>query len=176
MSSFFADLWKFLFAIIHNWAAYWTGGIIVALVTLWHTLRGKPIPRKLGIGLAAFFLLLSFFKAWRDQYQRANSLQSQLVPSNVEKAHRKAVRERLGRFIAQADTLRRTTCAYVPAPSCDPQRKRWEGKVEEYLRANLDSSYTAIFNVDKRVGIRPEVGLSIEMNTLEKFIEQLKAR
>jgi hypothetical protein len=70
-------------AIINNWAGYSTGGVIMAIVAFWHLLKNRPVPRKLGIGLAIFFFVLSFFKAWQDQYRRAGDLQARLNMKNA---------------------------------------------------------------------------------------------
>src|SRR5947209_1688863 len=77
------EVGQFLWAVINNWAGYSTGGIIVAVVALWHLMKSQPIPRKLGLGLAAFFFFLSFFKAWQDQYHRANEaeLKAKILPA-----------------------------------------------------------------------------------------------
>ncbi len=74
----FSDIGRFLWAVVNNWAGYSTGGIIVAVVALWHLMKDRPVRRKVGIGLAIVFLFLSFFKAWQDQYHRANDLQASL--------------------------------------------------------------------------------------------------
>ena len=65
---FFPDLGRFLWAVITNWAAYATGGVIVALLWLWSTLRESPVSKKVGIGVALVFLFFAFFNAWRQQY------------------------------------------------------------------------------------------------------------
>lgn len=81
-----SEIGQFLRAVLNNWAGYSTGGIIVAVVALWHLLKNQPISRKLGIGLAMFFFFLSFFKAWQDQYHRANELQASLhtTPQTIQ--------------------------------------------------------------------------------------------
>ncbi len=43
----------------------------MATVALWHTWRDKPMRRKVGLSLSAFFLLLAFFKAWQDEHAKA---------------------------------------------------------------------------------------------------------
>jgi hypothetical protein len=81
-----SEIGQFLWAVLNNWAGYSTGGIIVAVVALWHVLKNQPMPRKLAIALAMFFFFLSFFKAWQDQYHRANDLQSSLhaAPQTIQ--------------------------------------------------------------------------------------------
>lgn len=59
---------EFLWAVINNWAGYTTGGLIVALLWLWSTLRQVPISRKVGIAVAILFLFFAAFNAWRKLY------------------------------------------------------------------------------------------------------------
>lgn len=72
------ELQDFLWAVFNNWAGYTTGGVIVALVSLWSTLKQKTIPRKLGVVLGVIFLFLAFFNAWRDQRHSAMDTQKQV--------------------------------------------------------------------------------------------------
>jgi len=57
----------FLLAVLNNWAGYATGGLIVASCWLFFLWKDKPMPKFLGFLLAAIFLLMAFFKAWKDQ-------------------------------------------------------------------------------------------------------------
>lgn len=66
------DIGVFLWAVINSWAGYCTGGAIVALLWLWSTMKQQTIPRQLGILLAALFLAVAIFNAWRDQKQKAD--------------------------------------------------------------------------------------------------------
>jgi hypothetical protein len=65
------EICTFAWAVINNWAGYSTGGLIVALVALWHTLKEVPVSRPLGIGLSIVFMLMASFKAWQDQHNAA---------------------------------------------------------------------------------------------------------
>src|SRR5205809_5832120 len=74
----FSDLFRFLWAVLNNWAGYTTGGLVVALTSLWSTLFPRfPISRKIGIALALLFLFMAFFNAWRKQYRRRLELESE---------------------------------------------------------------------------------------------------
>jgi hypothetical protein len=73
MESLIGDLGTFLWAVINNWAGYCTGGVVVALLWLWSTLKQKNIPRSWGIAVAIFFLAVSTFNAWREQHQAART-------------------------------------------------------------------------------------------------------
>src|SRR2546430_5234331 len=74
----FKDLLEFLWAVINNWAGYATGGLVVALLWLWSTLRQVPISRKIGIVIAVVFLFVAFFNAWREKHHLALAAQAQL--------------------------------------------------------------------------------------------------
>jgi hypothetical protein len=66
--AYLQDFLTFLWAVITNWAGYATGGVIVALVALYTLVKEVPIPKKVGIAIALFFLLLAIFTAWRNEY------------------------------------------------------------------------------------------------------------
>jgi hypothetical protein len=69
------EIGTFLWEVINSWAGYTTGGLIVALLWLWSTLKQKPTPRLLAIGVAILFLLSAFFNAWRSQYDARNAVE-----------------------------------------------------------------------------------------------------
>ncbi|HWW97907.1 MAG TPA: hypothetical protein VNY74_09420 [Edaphobacter sp.] len=73
------EIGQFLWAVINNWAGYCTGGVIVALLWLFSTVKEVSIPRKIGIGVALFFLFCAFFNAWRDQLHEKQKLESNLA-------------------------------------------------------------------------------------------------
>jgi hypothetical protein len=62
-----SEFGQFLWAVLNNWAGYATSGLIVASASLYFVARDKPMPKKIGFVLAALFLLMAFFKAWKDQ-------------------------------------------------------------------------------------------------------------
>jgi hypothetical protein len=61
------QLGDFVWAVINNWAGYTTGGLVVAALWLWSTVRQKPTPQLLAIVVACFFLFVATFNAWREQ-------------------------------------------------------------------------------------------------------------
>ena len=68
------DIVIFLWAVLNNWAGYCTGGVIVALLWFWSTLRQRTLPTKLGLLLAVGFLIVAVFNAWRAQKQSVDSV------------------------------------------------------------------------------------------------------
>jgi hypothetical protein len=73
MSEYIQELWQFVWAVVTNWAGLTTGGVIVALLWLWSTLKQTSIPRKAGIVVALLFLFLAVFNAWREQYKKVQT-------------------------------------------------------------------------------------------------------
>jgi hypothetical protein len=74
----FKELVEFLVSVINSWAGYATGGVLVAALWLWSTIRNQPVPRNVAIGLAFLFLFAAFFNAWRTQRHKVVSLNSQI--------------------------------------------------------------------------------------------------
>jgi hypothetical protein len=66
-------IWGWLWAVISQWAALATGGIIMGIIALYETLKEKPINKKLMLGVFVFFLLVAMYKAWYDQYEKADA-------------------------------------------------------------------------------------------------------
>jgi hypothetical protein len=71
VTSYFADLWTFLLAIVTTWANLITGGVIVAAVTLYFGIvkKGSPSAKVYKV-LAAMFGILACFNVWRAEYQK----------------------------------------------------------------------------------------------------------
>lgn len=61
-------IWKFIWAVLNNWAGYFTGGIFIAIVTVWFAWRQKTMERKFLKYLLICFLVMAVFKAWKDEY------------------------------------------------------------------------------------------------------------
>ena len=66
-------VWLYLLEMVNNWAGYFTGGIIIAVFTVWLAWRGKVMTRKILIGLTILFFIMGSYKAWEDQYERAEA-------------------------------------------------------------------------------------------------------
>lgn len=65
----FSEIWAFVWAVATNWAAWMTGGLIVALTFLWERFKQKDLPRMFVLLLAGVFLVVAFFNAWKEQYE-----------------------------------------------------------------------------------------------------------
>jgi hypothetical protein len=68
-----SDVLEFAWAVVNNWAGYATGGLVVATFWLFFVWKDKQMPRTLGFTLAGIFLLMAFFKAWKEQRQNVRS-------------------------------------------------------------------------------------------------------
>lgn len=67
-------IWKFTQAVIHHWKIFITGGVLIAGVSLWQ-MTGHYLPPKAGWIIGAIAIVVAFFRAWNEEYQRAESLQ-----------------------------------------------------------------------------------------------------
>ncbi len=70
-----SDLFEFIWAVLHEWAVYATGGVIVAVLWLVSTLVEIHVSKKANVGIALVFLFLAFFNAWRKQYRHGLTLE-----------------------------------------------------------------------------------------------------
>lgn len=73
------DLWLCFLAVLGQWVALMSGGIIIVLLALWERYKGYPIPRKFYLMIFAFFIPFAFFLAWRDQSRRAEELEEKVL-------------------------------------------------------------------------------------------------
>ncbi len=118
-----SDLFSFVWAVINSWAGYATGGLIVALVALWSTLRQKPVPRKLGVVLAIVFLLLAFFHAWRDQLNQKRDLFAKLDDIQRRQDELKQTADQLQNMKAD-QTIVQVTAVMLALETVQPFRER----------------------------------------------------
>jgi hypothetical protein len=72
------EIGEFIWAVVNNWAGYCTGGLIVALLWLWATIKQRALPRQIGIALAIIFLFFAVFNAWRAKDQQLRALKESL--------------------------------------------------------------------------------------------------
>lgn len=77
----------------------------------------------------------------RELSERVDALLSQLV----DRAKRRAIREQLAVFLAQAEELKRKCLTETQSPPPQREADGWATRVAKYLRENLDSSYVAQF-------------------------------
>jgi hypothetical protein len=70
VTSLFSDLWTFLTALVSTWANFLTGGIIVAVVSLYFGIKRTGPPPWLYKVMAVLFLLVACFSVWRMEYQK----------------------------------------------------------------------------------------------------------
>ena len=63
------EIGVFLWAVLNNWAGYVTGGLVIALIFLWTTLKQKALSRTTWIVIVSMFFSWAVFSAWREQYE-----------------------------------------------------------------------------------------------------------
>ncbi|HEX8136449.1 MAG TPA: hypothetical protein VF544_02555 [Pyrinomonadaceae bacterium] len=86
MTQFFIDLWAFILAVLSNWVALMSGGIISVSLALWERHRKKNIPSKWYWALIAFFfVLLATFLAWRNERATLTQTQKELADAKKQK-------------------------------------------------------------------------------------------
>jgi hypothetical protein len=87
------DLFEFVWAVVNNWAGYFTGGMIVATITLYFMWRDKPMGRTIGLTLSALFLFMAFFKAWKEQRSlgAATATQNQQLREQIDELTKSAI-------------------------------------------------------------------------------------
>jgi hypothetical protein len=72
------EIAKFILAALKHWQAYMTGGIIIAILSLYERAKKRSIPLRLMISIATVFLMAAVFMAWRDQYHATIRAEEQL--------------------------------------------------------------------------------------------------
>lgn len=63
-------IWKFVRAVLHHWGILITGGVGIGLVSLWQ-MTGHKLSPQVGWIIGALAALVACFKAWNEQYERA---------------------------------------------------------------------------------------------------------
>lgn len=92
------QLTLFLWLILSKWQGYVTGGVLVAILAVVERKTGKPLPWAVFKWIfVVFFLLVSVFMVWRDQYtsavwrgNRVVELSRELAESNSQIAQLEA--------------------------------------------------------------------------------------
>jgi hypothetical protein len=72
-TALFRDFFTYLWDLFVQWTGAATGGAIVALAWLWESYSKKSLSPQTRLRLAALFLLMASFFAWRTQYQKATA-------------------------------------------------------------------------------------------------------
>jgi len=67
------DFFHYIWDLFVQWTGAATGGTIVALAWLWESYSKKSLSPQTRLRLAALFLLMASFFAWRTQYQKATA-------------------------------------------------------------------------------------------------------
>jgi hypothetical protein len=72
------DITRFALAVLKNWQAYMTGGIIMAILTSYEWLTKRTISRRVAIVAIVSFFAVASFMAWSEQYQAALRIEAKL--------------------------------------------------------------------------------------------------
>jgi hypothetical protein len=70
----YRDIWEFFWSVANNWAGYFTGGLIIALVSFYYAWRNQTMARKIILIFSIIFFLMACFKAWKDEKEKADSV------------------------------------------------------------------------------------------------------
>ena len=73
------DLKEFLAAFLREWVIVLTGGVVIALLTLYQFLTGKSVTQGVASTILALLFLVVSFRMWRKQWVEA----SREMPSTV---------------------------------------------------------------------------------------------
>ena len=66
----FSEPLEFIGAVVHFWADWSTGGVLVLAIALVRLLKSKDFRKKTWLIFFIFFLLMGFFSAWENQKQK----------------------------------------------------------------------------------------------------------
>jgi hypothetical protein len=66
-------VWKFVQAVAHHWGILTTGGVLIGALALWQN-TGHYLSPKVEWVIAGIAVLGACFKAWNEQFERAESL------------------------------------------------------------------------------------------------------
>jgi len=84
MISLKSEFLTFLWSFVSHWQSYATGGAVTGLIGVGERLWGKSLPKKVYFFIfVVTFSFVSFFMAWREQYERAQS-ESVYVETHIE--------------------------------------------------------------------------------------------
>jgi hypothetical protein len=73
---------KFAGAVLHHWGILFTGGMFIGAVTLWQN-TGHYLSPKVEWMIAAVAVLVACFKAWNEQFERAEALSEHRADDSV---------------------------------------------------------------------------------------------
>jgi hypothetical protein len=136
------DFWTFFWAIASHWITVMSGVVAVS-VGIIQFLRQKKFAPSTWIVVGMGCLLFASYQAWLDEHVARNiaeganrSFQSQLD----ERQKHAAIRAVLGRFMLEGSHLL-TLCTDETKPVPKAEQIEWVGRIEEFVRKNLDESY-----------------------------------
>ena len=137
---FVSDFSSFVWAVFSHWVALVTGGVITALLLVWERRRQKNIPTKVYWLIIAFFVLLSFFLAWRDQLNQKRALSARIDSLQRDIDTSKKSIDKLD-ALAAAQTIVQVSAIQVTLDTIQPFRE------SQQIGINVTYSNTGAYRV-----------------------------
>lgn len=156
---------KFGSEVFSHWQSLLTGGIIAVAILIYESLAKKSLTWRALLYVMGLALLISCFLAWRDEFHRANELNTRLnnnpqLPISNETAEllrlqkaeserrekRKEMRQIISQNLSQGNALlERIQLSNMSNELVSQKFKDWVMKTETYLGKNLGQDYVVRF-------------------------------
>lgn len=133
-------VWEFVVAVLQQWAALATGGVIVAVIGLYERASQKPVAGRLFWAGVIISLVAAVFLAWREERLTVERLNAQIVPGQ----RRKEARDHLSRLLRAKDKFVECLNDTDQIPMVG-NIDQWEEETRKYLRDNLGEADEILF-------------------------------
>lgn len=94
--------WQYAWDVFNNWAGYFTGGLIMAVITFWYSWRSQTMKRKVLLIITTLFFVMGSYKAWEEQLERADNAE-RLQDDYLQQTHQYSAK--IGIMQVNADQL-----------------------------------------------------------------------
>jgi hypothetical protein len=144
MGVYAREFLHFLSSVVLRVSAYVTGGVAIAVVTVYERYAEKSVPwGRVRLGLVAF-LLVAVYRTWQKEYRRVRELEHQ------QSEERRRQRDILGRFMIRGQELaQKLAQGHGPSENVDMDDiqdvEEWASNVEIYLRGAYGQAHVARF-------------------------------
>jgi hypothetical protein len=169
-------IWDFVVAVLRQWGALVTGGVVVAAIAVYEHISGRPIAGRPFLIAVIISLLVAFFLAWRKERLTVERLKN--------RGSKREVAEKLAEFLTDGEHWQRV--CENPKLEIFPgdQISLWSNKLDNYLTSKLGNAYAV--RVKSANGILPLVAelapgvqqdvwweIHVRCVRLNQFIEEL---